>query len=236
VTKPAETPKVNASETTEQPKVNIQTKKDTEKPVIKNIVISPKGDTTNPVTVTVTATDNVGVTGYSFDGGMTWQKSNNKTYKQNEKLIIVAMDKAGNYSDLKIYNIRNIKNYNASEQANMTAEEKEFIESARLFIRAIEDSYVLHNLQVDGGIDVTIDLPQGRKRWDDKTTVLKIEGSPKTTTKTNELRDDFIATFDKDNKIQSINVFIESGKVTNGNIKFNNKTAYVKNGNVSLKP
>ena len=56
-------------------------------PIISHVDVNPTTPTNGDVTVTVTATDDTTIAptgGYSFDGGITWQDSNSKTYSEND--------------------------------------------------------------------------------------------------------------------------------------------------------
>lgn len=46
-----------------------------------------------------------------------------------------------------------------------TAQTKAAEDSAQMAIKAFEDAYAMHNLQIDGDIEVTIDIPQTKVRW-----------------------------------------------------------------------
>ena len=73
---------------------------DTTKPTF-TVSGNPTLPTNNDVTLVVTATDNstfLAEEAYSFDGGLTYQTSNEKTFTSNQDVIIVAKDKEGNIS------------------------------------------------------------------------------------------------------------------------------------------
>ena len=71
---------------------------DNEAPVITSVTGNPKIWGTADVILTVTATDNVGVTEYSFDGGTTWSSENTITLVGTDNKYIRARDAAGNVS------------------------------------------------------------------------------------------------------------------------------------------
>lgn len=90
-------------------------------PNIENIAGNPTEWTGGNVTLTVTAQDidptssaNEVKSGladmpYSFDGGVTWQAENTKTYEKNTNGIVIQVkDKAGNISSPQVINIANI--------------------------------------------------------------------------------------------------------------------------------
>lgn len=65
-------------------------------PVISAVNGNPTNYTNNAVTLTVNATDNVAISSYSFDNGVTWQASNSKMFSENGTIYIKAKDSAGN--------------------------------------------------------------------------------------------------------------------------------------------
>ena len=72
---------------------------DTTAPTITGVSGNATEYTSDSVTLTVTATDNVyGVEYYSFDNGFTWQTSNQKTFASDQEVVIKAKDYAGNIS------------------------------------------------------------------------------------------------------------------------------------------
>ena len=77
------------------------TKIDKEKPVIENVIGNPTAWTNQNVTLVIEGRDNLsGVTGYSFDGGITWQEESSKTYEENTSGIVVKIkDAVGNESE-----------------------------------------------------------------------------------------------------------------------------------------
>lgn len=81
-------------------------------PVISNVTRDSSSWTKNSVTITVDANDAVSgldSKAYSFDGGITWQTGNTKTYDQNTNGIqIQVKDNAGNISSYAPLNITNI--------------------------------------------------------------------------------------------------------------------------------
>ena len=84
---------------------------DTTAPVIKSVTKDPSGWTNSQVTLTVNADDNggSGVVSYSFDGGKSWQTSNNKVYSTNTSNISVKVkDKVGYESTVQSVNVDNI--------------------------------------------------------------------------------------------------------------------------------
>lgn len=78
----------------------IITKIDNQPPIIQDVEITRTGligRWAKYITITVTATDAVsGVDAYSFDGGVTWQASNQKSIHQNIQYFIKVRDVAGN--------------------------------------------------------------------------------------------------------------------------------------------
>ena len=95
---------------------NISTKEvvvdniDKVKPIITKIEGNPSNWTKENVTLIVTAEDSLsGIKDYSFDGGSTWQASNEKTFTQNiENMVIKVRDNAGNIVENGPISIRKI--------------------------------------------------------------------------------------------------------------------------------
>ena len=82
-----------------KPYCNIIYEPDTERPVINSVTGNPTSWTNQNVTLTVNASDNVGVKEYSFDNGSTWQTGKTKAYTANTSNIkIKVRDYAGNES------------------------------------------------------------------------------------------------------------------------------------------
>ena len=81
-------------------------------PVIKSVEGNATEWTKNKVTLKVNAEDNLsgfGYTSYSFDGGKTWQQSNEKTYTENTNNIVIKVrDKAGNEVEYEAISITKI--------------------------------------------------------------------------------------------------------------------------------
>jgi hypothetical protein len=77
---------------------------DTILPTITGITGNPTNWTNQPVTITVNATDNVGLnaTAYSFDGGQTWQQSNQLTTSIMQVLEIRVRDTSGNIASQQV--------------------------------------------------------------------------------------------------------------------------------------
>lgn len=74
---------------------------DTTAPAISGVSISPAGWTSSDVSVTVSAADAVGLAAqaYSFNGGVSWQASNSKSYSSNTTIpsgMIQVRDTTGN--------------------------------------------------------------------------------------------------------------------------------------------
>lgn len=104
---------------------------DLEVPVISNVSKEYNADT-NKVKLTVEATDNIGVTEYSFDGGINWQESNVKEVSENGDVRVLSKDEKGNISlvynievteiiktvtDIQIVNLQDLKkNYKLNEE------------------------------------------------------------------------------------------------------------------------
>lgn len=76
---------------------SVKTYIDTSVPSISSVTASPASDWTNAVSLTVTATDDVGVTGYRIGDGA-WQTSNQFSVTANGTYQIYAKDAAGNVS------------------------------------------------------------------------------------------------------------------------------------------
>ena len=75
------------------------TKIDKDAPVVSSITGNPTAWTNKDVTLTINATDagcGLHDTPYSFDGGSTWQTSNQKTFSSNQVVKIKVKDKLGN--------------------------------------------------------------------------------------------------------------------------------------------
>lgn len=89
---------------------------DFQPPVIHRVTQSlDSGWTKGPVTITVAATDNVGIDAYSFDGGATWQPENYVEVNNNvvfEPGTIKIKDTAGNitsyFNEVSVSNIDNV--------------------------------------------------------------------------------------------------------------------------------
>lgn len=131
---------------------------DSEGPVISAVIRSTDRITPNPVTVTVSASDTLsGVGGYSFDGGRTWQESNEKTYSVNTVIspgTIKVKDRVGNetsFSDtVKINSIYgyNIKVKVVDELGN-----------------AVPGATVYFNIDSDSKVTVTADSSGAATFW-----------------------------------------------------------------------
>ena len=85
---------------------------DNTKPTINSITGNPVDWTNKDVTLTINASDTVSglhsSAAYSFDGGNTWQKSNQKSFNSNRIVYMKVRDKAGNISDAKSETITKI--------------------------------------------------------------------------------------------------------------------------------
>jgi hypothetical protein len=77
---------------------------DTIPPTITGIIGNPINWTNQPVTITVNATDNIGLnsTAFSFDGGQNWQQSNQLITNFNQILEIRVRDTGGNIASQQI--------------------------------------------------------------------------------------------------------------------------------------
>ena len=87
------------------------TKIDKTAPVIQSVSGNPDAPVNTDVTLVINASDALsGITGYSFDGGETWQAANTKVFTQNTSGIIVKVkDSAGNITTYgETINITNI--------------------------------------------------------------------------------------------------------------------------------
>lgn len=86
---------------------------DDENPIITSITGNPTEWTTEDVTLTVQANDalsGLALEPYSFDGGITWQKENTKTYTENTNGIVIQVkDNIGNITTADIINITKIR-------------------------------------------------------------------------------------------------------------------------------
>lgn len=103
-------------------------------PTISNV---DKKVENNTVILTVEATDEgTGVAGYSFDGGITWQQENSKTYSENTKGIQVTVkDNANNVATYpEIIDITEIQ--------NQTEEEKEIEITSSKYSIDLENEYI----------------------------------------------------------------------------------------------
>lgn len=99
--------------------------KDEKAPNINNVSINITGWTNENVTITVNAEDEeVGLDeeAYSFDGGLTWQKENTKTYTSNiDNIVIKVRDAGGNiseYTPISITNIVELKSIKVTKVPN----------------------------------------------------------------------------------------------------------------------
>lgn len=81
----------------------IVTNKTSVKPTINTISGLPNGWSVNDVTISIKATSPNGIheTGYSFDGGKTWQKAASKTFSKSMTINVLVRDKNGNVSTSK---------------------------------------------------------------------------------------------------------------------------------------
>ena len=84
--------------------ININVEPDNTLPIITGITGNPINWTNQPVTITVNATDNVGLnaTAYSFNGGQTWQQSNQLNTNFNQILEIRVRDTSGNIASQQV--------------------------------------------------------------------------------------------------------------------------------------
>jgi hypothetical protein len=84
--------------------ITINVVADTTPPTITGITGNPTNWTNQPVTITVNATDNVGLnaTAYSFDGGQSWQQSNQLTTSIMQILEIRVRDMSGNIASQQV--------------------------------------------------------------------------------------------------------------------------------------
>jgi hypothetical protein len=84
--------------------ITINLIQDSISPTITGITGNPTNWTNQPVTITVNATDNVGLnaTAYSFDGGQTWQQSNQLTTSIMQILEIRVRDTSGNIASQQV--------------------------------------------------------------------------------------------------------------------------------------
>ncbi|WP_313125957.1 Ig-like domain repeat protein, partial [Proteiniclasticum ruminis] len=92
-------------------KVEEVTKIDQVKPVVVGALQKPETWTNGSVTIEVTGNDTgsgLGVEAFSFDGGKTWQKDNEKTFTENEKVEILVKDAAGNVSKAYLTEVKSI--------------------------------------------------------------------------------------------------------------------------------
>ena len=85
---------------------------DKTKPTIDSVTGNPVDWTNKDVTLTINASDTVSglhsSAAYSFDGGNTWQASNQKSFSSNRIVYMKVRDKAGNISDAKSETITKI--------------------------------------------------------------------------------------------------------------------------------
>lgn len=65
-------------------------------PVISSISHDESGMTKEQISVTIVATDENGIGGFSFDGGASWQESGTFQIKEGNTYTVVVKDKAGN--------------------------------------------------------------------------------------------------------------------------------------------
>lgn len=81
---------------------------DKEAPVINSVTLSPSEYTNGNVTVTVQSTDDSEELLYSFDGGVSWQKENTKTYNSNTTVQVQVkdqMNRVTKHNNVQISNI-----------------------------------------------------------------------------------------------------------------------------------
>ena len=92
-------------------------------PIIDEIVGNPTEWTEDDVTLTINATDNesgLAEEAYSFDGGVTWQAENTKTYTENtSEIIIQVKDNVGNVATAETIDITKIRRLNNIEIETM---------------------------------------------------------------------------------------------------------------------
>lgn len=86
---------------------------DDEAPTIESVTGNPTEYTTENVTLTINAKDELSglaLKAYSFDGGTTWQKENTKTYEENtDGIVIKVRDALGNLYTHEEINITKIQ-------------------------------------------------------------------------------------------------------------------------------
>ncbi len=80
-------------------------------PTITNVTKNPSRWTNGSVTLTIHATDDKAVTGYSFNGGSSWQSSNTETFSSNGTISVAVKDANGAtaYKNVTIDNINKTK-------------------------------------------------------------------------------------------------------------------------------
>ncbi len=122
---------------------------DTTAPTITGVSGNATEYTSDSVTLTVTATDNVyGVEYYSFDNGFTWQSSNQKTFSSNQEVIIKAKDYAGNISAPQTVNIDKIDKENPEIEISLNPEDETY--GTVTASVTITDNVGLQNITVNG--------------------------------------------------------------------------------------
>lgn len=136
--------------------VNVDNIVDKTPPVISSVTGNPTTWTKDPITLTVNASDSqsgiMKAGAYSFDGGTTWQTSNQYKVSNNKIVKIVVKDNAGNKSTIKTVSINKIdKNPpTTSVKANLIKGKAGYI---RLTIAASDSESGLHSTaySFDGG-------------------------------------------------------------------------------------
>jgi hypothetical protein len=135
---------------------------DKEVPVINGVEGNPTEWTNGNVTLKVNAEDELsGLANkaYSFDGGYTWQESNEKTYEKNTaNIIIKVIDKAGNekeYGPISITKILKLTDIRIKQKPRKTTyQEGQSFDSTGMKIEAVYNNEIteeITNYQITNG-------------------------------------------------------------------------------------
>ena len=102
---------------------------DKQAPIIKKVEGNPTEWTRENVTLVVDAEENLSSVVYSFDGGITWQTGNKKTYTENtDNIVIIVQDTAGNKTTYEPISITKIKKMKLLSYEEIEVDNKKYIE------------------------------------------------------------------------------------------------------------
>lgn len=162
---------------------------DKTKPTITSVTGNPTEWTKEDVTLTVTAGDGesgLAEKAYSFDGGVTWQISNTKTYVINTKGInILVLDAAGNFTSYPTINITKIDRAELDVKFD-GYEEVEDEETKELYVTKINPKTTLAEFENKIITNGEIQIYHEEKEITESSTLLVTGMKMKVTLKTEE--------------------------------------------------